>query len=123
MTVAYWCIFATIIFPYFFTVLAKSSPAFNNHDPRKYLQNLTGWRQRAHYVQLNSFEITPPFSIAVIVATLIHGHQSSIDMLALTFVVSRVCYGIFYLSDQANFRTLSWAVGMACIIGLFCIRS
>ena len=121
MTTAYWCVLTAIIFPYFFTVLAKISPSFNNHDPRKYLQNLTGWRQRAHYIQLNSFEMTPSFGIAVVVATLVHAHQSNIDMLALIFVVSRVFYAIFYLLDKASLRTLSWGIGIMCIIGLFLI--
>ena len=71
MTISYWCVLAILMFPYVFTVLAKTSPAFNNHDPRKYLQNLTGWRQRAHYIQLNSFEVAPSFGIAVIVANLL----------------------------------------------------
>jgi uncharacterized MAPEG superfamily protein len=110
-----------ILFPYFFTVLAKSLPTFNNHDPRQYLQNLTGWRKRAHSIQLNSFEITPAFGIAIIVANLIHAQQSSIDTLAFTFVVSRVCYAICYLSDKASLRSLFWGVGIVCIIGLFLI--
>lgn len=121
MTIAYWCILAMIIFPYIFTTLAKSSPKFNNHHPREYLQSLTGWRKRAHYVQLNSFEVTPAFGIAVIVAHLMNSNQSSINMLALTFVASRVCYGICYLSDKAGFRSFFWLIGMACIVGLFFI--
>lgn len=121
MTIAYWCVFVIILFPFLFAALAKTSSAFNNHDPRKYLQNLTGWRQRAHYIQLNSFEILPSFGIAVIVANLLHAHQSNINILALIFVVSRAFYAIFYLADKPSFRSLCWAVGMVCIIGLFII--
>ena len=119
MTIAYWCILITIIFPYFFTVLAKTSSIYNNHDPRQYLQSLTGWRKRAHYIQLNCFEITPSFGIAVIIASLIHARQLSIDTLALTFVVSRLCYAICYLVDKASLRTLFWGLGILCVIGLF----
>ena len=119
MTIAYWCVLATIVFPYFFTVLAKSSPSFNNRDPRQYLQNITGWRQRAHYIQLNSFEATPSFGIAVVMANLAHAHQFNIDMLALIFVTFRVFYAISYLLDKATLRSLFWGIGMMCIIGLF----
>jgi uncharacterized MAPEG superfamily protein len=119
MTIAYGCVLAMIIFPYIFAGLAKYSPTYDNHDPREYLQHLTGWHKRAHYIQLNSFEATPAFGIAVIIAHLIHTHQTSIDTLALIFVISRVCYAIFYLNDKASFRSLFWMIGMACIIGLF----
>lgn len=111
-----------ILFPYFFTTLAKFSPRFNNHKPREYLQNLTGWRQRANYIQLNSFEINPAFGIAVVIAQLMSKNQLSIDQLAVTFVASRVCYAICYLSDKAAFRTLFWGIGIACVVGLFFIR-
>ncbi|MDR3478628.1 MAG: MAPEG family protein [Gammaproteobacteria bacterium] len=121
MTTAYWCVLVMILFPYIFTVLAKSGSGFNNHKPREYLQHLTGWRQRANNIQLNCFESTPAFGIAVIIAHLVHAHQSTIDMLAMAFVAARILYAIFYLTDKASFRTLFWAIGLGCVVGLFCI--
>jgi len=118
MTMAYSCVLLMIIFPYFFTTLAKFSTHFNNHKPREYLDHLTGWRKRANYVQLNSFEVHPAFGIAVIIAHLIKTVQFNIDVFAITFVVSRICYAICYLSDQASLRSLFWFIGMACIVGL-----
>lgn len=122
MTIAYWCVLVMIVFPYFFAMLAKSGPNFNNHDPRLYLQNITGWRKRADYIQKNTFETTPAFGIAVIISHLIHAHQQSIDTLAIAYVISRIFYALCYLSDKASLRSLFWTVGMICIIGLFCIR-
>lgn len=123
MTIAYWCVFAMIIFPYIFTILAKTGPHFNNHNPRDYLQNLTGWRKRAHSTQLNSFEATPAFGIAVIIAHLAHANQPTLDKLAIAFVIARVLYAICYLSDAATLRSLFWAVGLGCVIGLFYISA
>jgi uncharacterized MAPEG superfamily protein len=94
MTIAYWCVFAMIIFPYFFTVLAKSGDHYNNQNPRDYLQKVTGWRKRADYVQLNCYESTPAFGIAVVIAHLAHANQLAINTLAITFVIARLCYGI-----------------------------
>ncbi|MBA3661925.1 MAG: MAPEG family protein [Gammaproteobacteria bacterium] len=121
MTIAYWCVFVIILFPYLFTILAKSGAGFNNHDPREYLQTLTGWRKRANYTQLNSIEIAPAFGIAVIIAHLLHSTQSTLDVLAIIFVITRACYAICYLTDKAAFRSLFWALGMGCIIGMFFI--
>jgi uncharacterized MAPEG superfamily protein len=119
VTTAYWCVLVMILFPYIFTSLAKSRKDFNNHDPRDYLQKTTGWRRRAHYVQLNSFESTPAFGIAVIIAQLAHTSQGWVDNLAIAFVIARIIYAICYLTDMAALRTLVWMVGMACVVGLF----
>jgi len=121
MTIAYGCVLLMIIFPYFFTVLAKISPLFNNHTPREYLEHTTGWRKRAHWVQLNSFEITPAFATGVIIAHQLHATQSSIDTLAITFVLTRCLYAACYLSNKASFRSIIWLIGFGCIIGLFFI--
>lgn len=121
MTTAYWCVLAMIVFPYFFTILAKTGRHFDNHDPRRYLEKITGWRRRALYVQLNSFESTPAFGIAVIIAHLAHASQPMLDKLAIVFVISRIIYAICYLTDKALLRSLFWAVGMGCVIGLFYI--
>ena len=45
--------------------------------------------------------------------------QGTIDALAVTFVVSRVLFGIAYIADKGSLRSLIWAVGMACIVALF----
>lgn len=122
MTIAYWCVLIIILFPYFFTFLAKTSKHFNNHDPRSYLETVTGWRKRAHNTQLNSFEAIPSFGLAVIIAHLMHVDQFKLDTLAVIFVVTRIFYAIFYLADKPTLRSLIWTVGMVCVIAMFWIR-
>lgn len=120
MTLAYICVVLASVFPFIFAGLAKSDPKrFNNAEPRQYLAGLSGWRQRANWVQENSFEIFPPFAAAVIVAHLTQGRQSLIDGLAVVFLVSRVGYGLAYLTDKATLRSLLWVAGLGCILGLF----
>ena len=93
MSTAYWCVLAAALLPYAFTGLAKfSGPRrYDNHAPRDYLDKLDGWRKRAHWAQLNSFEAFAPFAAGVIIAQqsavaqtiTIHGtdrcHEQSID--------------------------------------------
>lgn len=121
MLVAYWCLLIMIIFPYFFTTAAKISQRYNNAEPRQYLASLTGWRQRANFIQLNSFETTPAFGLAVIIAHLTQAPLATLNLLAVVYVISRVFYAICYLANKASLRTLCWLVGLGCIIGLFCI--
>lgn len=121
MTIAYWCVLAMILFPYVFTVLAKYSAHYNNHDPRHYLETTTGWRRRAHYIQLNSFEALPAFGLAVIISHLAHASQTSLNTAAIIFVIARIFYAIFYLFDIPKMRSLCWFIGMACVVRIFCI--
>jgi uncharacterized MAPEG superfamily protein len=124
MTLAYWCVLIALFLPYLCAVLAKyASGQFSqsaNHDPRAFLETLQGLPRRANAAQLNSFEITPAFAAAVIIAHLAGGaQQSTLNMLAVAFVLSRLAYIACYLADWARLRSLVWALGMALIVALF----
>ncbi|CAN5236588.1 MAPEG family protein [soil metagenome] len=123
MTIAYWCVLGMIIFPYIFAFLTKTGPNYNNNDPRAYLEKLSGWRRRAYNIELNSFEITPAFGLAVIIAHLAHAPQLTLDKLAIAFVITRIIYALCYIFDKASLRTLFWTLGIGCIIGLFYISA
>jgi uncharacterized MAPEG superfamily protein len=122
MTIALWCVLIGALLPYAATGLAKGGgrmPVRQNHTPRDWLDKLEGWPKRAHWAQLNSFEVFPAFAAAVIVAQLTHATQSKADDLAMAWVAFRVLYLVMYLVDLAPLRTLSWTAGMACMVWLF----
>jgi len=121
MTIAYWCVLAAIILPYFFTVLAKSGRGFNNSIPRQYLASLKGWRQRANWAQLNSFEALPGFIAGVIISQQLGVSQLTIDTLAIVFIIMRLLYGVCYIGDKASLRSLCWAIALGCVISLFIV--
>lgn len=126
MTVAHLCIAFAIGTPYVFTSIAKfSRPGFTfaqNHNPRDFLAQLEGYRKRAHFAQLNSFEVVPAFCAAVLVAHQVGtAAQSTIDALAVAFVISRVVYGACYVADRAVARSVVWFAGMGCIAALFAV--
>ena len=124
MTYSYWYVFAAFLLPYVFTVLAKAAhPEYSNRRPREFLENLEGWRKRAHWVQLNSFEVFPPFAVAIIIAQQLSANQQYIDILALTFLICRVLYGFFYVVDRSNLRSLMWLGSITCVIGLFMLAA
>jgi uncharacterized MAPEG superfamily protein len=123
MTIAYWTILIAIFMPWVLTIFAKTPAArkgkYNNSAPRDFLSQVDGYSQRAYWAQQNTFEILPGYLAAIIVAHLAGAEQSSIDGLAVTFIVSRIVYAICYLMDWATLRSLVWSVGVACILGLF----
>lgn len=124
MTVALWCVLIAIFLPYLCTGVAKFSRGKfgrrENHDPRAFMDTLQGFSKRAHSAQLNSFEVTPAFAAAVIVAHLAGNAQLvTINVLAVLFITSRLLYIICYLADWAILRSLVWGVGMALIASFF----
>ncbi|PKM23181.1 MAG: hypothetical protein CVV10_00370 [Gammaproteobacteria bacterium HGW-Gammaproteobacteria-14] len=123
MTIAYWCVLVAIFLPFAFTGFAKFQGGFGpkqNHNPREFLEGLQGARKRAHWAQINSFEVNPAFFVAVVAAHQIGTlAQGTIDGLAVAFIASRILFGIFYITDKAELRSLVWFAGMGMIAALF----
>ena len=119
MTFAYWCVLIAMFFPMIWAALAKTGPGFDNQSPRAYLASLSGWRQRANWAQENALEAFPPFAAAVIIAHNLEIAQSTLNALALTWLILRALHGIFYIMDQATLRSLSWVLAMACVVAFF----
>ncbi len=120
LTVADWCILlAGLIVPFVFTVYAKANKGFDNAKPREYMAQLEGARKRASWAVQNGYETFPLFVAAVLLAERAGVVQSTVDMLAVGFVVSRVVYGVLYMLDQATLRSVVWMASMACVVSLF----
>lgn len=128
MTVAFWCVLIALFLPYLCTGIAKFSGGKfglrQNHDPRAFLATLDGFAKRAHNAQLNSFEVTPAFAAAVIIAHLAgNAELVTINVLAVLFITSRLLYIICYVADWAALRSLVWFVGMALIVSFFVVSA
>lgn len=124
MTIAYWCVLIAAFLPVLFTGIAKfSGPGFNNRTPRDFQAGLTGMRQRAHWAHLNSFEAFPPFAAAVIIAHQVGADRGTIDALAISFIVARLAYGLFYIIDKATLRSLAWVAAVACWVAMFVLSA
>jgi uncharacterized MAPEG superfamily protein len=128
MTIAYWCVLVAIFLPYLSTGYAKfTGGGFGdkeNRDPRAFLATLEGARKRAASAQLNGFEVTPAFAAAVIIAHQAGGaEQSTLNALAIAFIISRLLFTFCYIRDLGTLRSLVWGVGMGIIVSLFVVAS
>jgi uncharacterized MAPEG superfamily protein len=122
MTVAYWCVLIAAFLPLLFTGMAKfSGKGFNNRTPRAFQERLEGFRQRAHWAHLNSFEAFPPFAAAVIIAHQLQFAQGRLDQLAMAFIVLRLLYGVLYIVNQATLRSVVWLAAVGCWVAMFFI--
>ena len=122
MTIAYTCILISVFIPLVLAGYAKfGSKGYDNRSPREFLDKVQGKYKRAHYAQMNSYEAFPPFAAGVIIAHNCGALQSQVDALAIAFVIFRVLFGLFYVTDQHQLRSLAWFLSFGCIIGLFLI--
>jgi uncharacterized MAPEG superfamily protein len=122
MTIAYGCVLIAAVLPYLGSMTAKLGgrmPMTANRAPREWLETLSGWRKRAHWYQLNSFEAFPAFAAAVIIASLKQAPQARIDLLAEAFIGFRLAHYVCYLADWAPVRSAIWFGGMICVVWLF----
>jgi uncharacterized MAPEG superfamily protein len=92
---------------------------FDNHNPRQWLAQQTGFRARGNAAQVNSFEAFPLFAASVIIATLAQVDPARIDLYAFAFVAARVGFIVCYVADKASLRSLFWLVGLLSTVGLF----
>jgi uncharacterized MAPEG superfamily protein len=125
MTVAFWCVLAVLLAPYFLSVAARSKATRVEYveDPRAYSDTLTGWRRRAHLAHLNAFEALPTLVAGVMVAEFAHAPRAHIDALALTFVFFRALHAGCYITNKPMLRSHAWRLGIFCIIGLFVVAA
>lgn len=126
MTVALWCILIVMILPPLCALIAKlSSGRFgmqHNHDPRAFLDTLSGLPRRAHAAQQNSYEAFPAFAAAVLVADIVgNAEQVTQDVLGVMYITSRLLFIICYLADWAILRSIVWFAGLALIVAFFVV--
>ena len=121
MTIAYACLLFMGLFPYVAAGIAKKGfENFDNSMPRQWLAQQTGFRARANAAQANLFESLPLFFAAVIIASINHAPQATIDQLAIGFVMARIAFLICYLANWSTTRTIVWIAGLICVIAIFC---
>ncbi len=120
MSIAYWCVLAAAVLPYLTVGLAKLGGTYDNANPRK--PNLySGIASRAHSAHENGLEVFPLFAIAVLVASEASSKVAVplLDVLALTWVASRVVYVGVYLAGLPHLRSIVWIMGWSIAIAIF----
>jgi uncharacterized MAPEG superfamily protein len=120
MKTAFVCVLIAGLLPYLGTLAAKwGFRRYDNHNPRQWLAEQTGFRARGNAAQANSFEAFPFFAAAVIISTLAQVETVWMDLFAITFVVARIGYIVCYVADKATLRSIFWLVGLLSVVALF----
>jgi uncharacterized MAPEG superfamily protein len=120
MNKAFLCVLIAGLLPYVCAAVAKwGFQNFDNHNPRQWLSQQTGFRARGNAAQANSFEAFPFFAAGVIIATFAQVDSARMDMYAMVFVAARLGFIVCYVADRASLRSCFWLLGLLSVVGLF----
>jgi uncharacterized MAPEG superfamily protein len=122
MLISYGAVLVAGIMPVVCAGIAKSGfKGYDNHDPRAWLASQTGFRARANAAQANCFEAFPFFAVGVILALLTGVDPHTVDALAVFFVLARVAYVFFYVTDKAKWRSMVWSAAYLTVVALYAL--
>ena len=122
MPLAYWCVLIAALMPIALVAYAKAGGG-DNHNPRDTVASLTGTRRRAYAAHENAFESFPFFAAAVLTATTLGASISTVNILAVLFIVARVVHAALYINDLATARSLVFTVGLLLNVAIFVLPS
>ncbi len=121
MTVAEWCVFASVIL-YLLTIApfkALNASQFDNSKPREPAFYDDPIRSRALGAHLNGIETFPFFAAAVLLAEFRAAPQNLINELAVLFLIVRAAYVLTYLGNRPTLRTILWNIGFVINTAIF----
>jgi uncharacterized MAPEG superfamily protein len=121
MTIAEWCVFATLILSLLTIAPIKwlGHRQFDNARPRDGAFYQDPLRARALGAHQNGLEAFPFFAVAVLLAEFRDAPQSLVNELAALFLIVRIAYVLTYLGDRPTLRSILWSIGFAINIAIF----
>ena len=121
MTIAEYCVFATVVL-YLLTIVPIKWLAFREYDnakPRDPAFYEDAIRHRALGAHQNGIEAFPFFAVAVLLAEFRGAPQNLINELAILFLIVRVAYVLTYIGNRPRLRSILWSIGFAINIAIF----
>jgi uncharacterized MAPEG superfamily protein len=121
MTVAEWCIFASLML----TLLSIASVKwfrfgrFDNSRPRDPAFYESPFAARALGAHQNGIEAFPFFAVAILLAEFRACPQNLINELAVLFVIVRIAYVFTYIGNRPTLRSILWSIGFAINLAIF----
>ena len=122
MTIGYICLLICMLLPIFWAGVSKygySEVKYDNESPRDHIALLSGKAKNAYNAEQNCYETFPAFAAAVIISHQLGNDQSMIDLLCVTFLMSRLLHGYFYIIEKGSLRSIVFIVGLIANIWLF----
>jgi uncharacterized MAPEG superfamily protein len=121
MTIAEWCIFASVML-YLLTIVPVkwiSAGQYDNGKPRDPSFYENGIRERALGAYQNGIEAFPFFAAAVLLAEFRAAPQNLINELSVLFLIVRTAYVLTYVGNRPSLRSILWALGFLITVAIF----
>lgn len=118
MPFAYWSVLIAAIMPIVIAGYAKSGSRDNN-TPRDSAGNLTGAKRRAYAAHQNAFESFPFYAAAVIGALAFGASSTTVNVLAVLYLLFRIAHALLYIADKASLRSMAYLGGFLTNIAIF----
>jgi uncharacterized MAPEG superfamily protein len=121
MTVAEWCIFASLMLSLLSIASVKwlRFGRFDNSKPRDPAFYESPFAARTLGAHQNGIEAFPFFAAAVLLAEFRACPQNLINELAVLFVIVRIAYVFTYIGNRPTLRSILWSIGFAINIAIF----
>jgi uncharacterized MAPEG superfamily protein len=109
---------ALVYAPRYMIMIPLLEKGYDNRHPRDQQAKLEGWMRRAVAAHQNGFESFAPFAAAIVMAYVAKASATHVHALAITHLVARALYVVFYIGDVHVARSAVWTVGMLATLGL-----
>lgn len=121
MTTPLFCLVVGTFMPYLWAFIgaylrSQQLGQLDNKNPRGQAAETTGAAARAYAAQQNAWEALPVFIVAVFISYLGNFDGIIAALGSVAWVLARLLHGYFYLTDQDRLRSLSFVVGIGCVI-------
>ncbi|BED87618.1 MAPEG family protein [Pseudoalteromonas agarivorans] len=125
MTTLVVCALLAVLMPYFAKIPVAIAMAklgqYDNKHPRSQQAKLTGFGARALAAHQNCFESLAVFAVAIAVVLGTSSVNAVTETLAVTHIVSRTLYCIFYWLNLDIIRSLVWFIGLGTAIAMIVV--
>ena len=121
MTVAEWCVFASLAL-YILSIAPLKWLRFRDFDnskPRDAAFFEEPIAARALGAHQNGIEAFPFFAVAVLLADFRACPQNLINELAVLFVIVRIAYVLTYVGNRPRLRSILWNIGFVINVAIF----
>ncbi|MEL6937990.1 MAG: MAPEG family protein [Cyanobacteria bacterium J06598_1] len=110
---------ALIYFPYLAVAAGRFQVGYEMGAPRGMFDKLPDYAQRATWAHENAWESFALYAPAALMAFVVGLPPEQVIGGVTTYLVARVTYALFYILNVPILRSLSWAISISSIVGLY----
>lgn len=108
-------------FPYLFVATGRFQVGYDMSAPRKMIDKLPPYAQRANWAHQNCFEALIIFTAAALMAYVTGVESDWARISAIAFLASRFLFSLCYILDIPLLRSLMFGIGSASSFTLFAL--